>query len=224
MFDLIKHSNYFVDYEAREYMVLDSKKAPEEIYEQLYDDYELYQPYVLDVEDFEDWVNHEYTAMEILKCENFEPQLAILNPDLVIISLGTNDSYMPHFDSVAFASQLAKLISEVRTAQPDCAILLTSPGQNKIAGKTPNQNTFVATNFMLKTAQNQCCAIWNFNAIMESPEMTDVWYEAGLMRSDYLHFTRKGYELQAHLLFNALIQLKRDLQHINYQPNKTIKQ
>ncbi len=154
-----------------------------------------------------------------LKCENFEPQLAILNPDLVIISLGTNDSYMPHFDSVAFASQLAKMISEVRTAQPDCAILLTSPGQNKIAGKTPNQNTFVATNFMLKIAQNQRCAIWNFNAIMESPEMTDVWYEAGLMRSDYLHFTRKGYELQAHLLFNALMQLKSNLQQLNYQPN-----
>ena len=63
---LIVHSNYLIDYEAREYTVLDSKKSPEEIYEQLCNDYELYQPYALDVEDFEDWVNHNYTAFEVL--------------------------------------------------------------------------------------------------------------------------------------------------------------
>ena len=66
MKDLIVNSSYLVDYESREYTVLDSKKSPEEIYEQLCNDYELYQPYALDVEDFEDWVNHEYTAFEIL--------------------------------------------------------------------------------------------------------------------------------------------------------------
>ena len=126
---------------------------------------------------------------------------------------------MAHFEGDTFYSQLEKMIAAIRTAQPNCAILLTSPGQNKIAGKTSNQNTFAATNFMLKIAQNQRCAIWNFNAIMESPEMIDVWYEAGLMRSDFVHFTRKGYELQAHLLFNAIMQLKSNLQQLNYQPN-----
>lgn len=154
-----------------------------------------------------------------LRCSNFSNQLKALYPDLVIISLGTNDSYMAHFEGDTFYSQLEKMIAAIRTAQPNCAILLTSPGQNKIAGKTSNQNTFAATNFMLKIAQNQRCAIWNFNAIMESPEMIDVWYEAGLMRSDFVHFTRKGYELQAHLLFNAIMQLKSNLQQLNYQPN-----
>ena len=71
MFSLIKHSNYLVDYEARDYRTLGSE-TPEEIYEQLCSNYGLYEPYALDVEDFEDWVNHEYTAMDILKCENFD--------------------------------------------------------------------------------------------------------------------------------------------------------
>ena len=72
MFNLIKKSNYLIDYESHDYTVLDSKRAPEEIYEQLCNKYGLYEPYALDIEDFEDWVNHEYTAMEILKCENFD--------------------------------------------------------------------------------------------------------------------------------------------------------
>ena len=66
MKDLIVNSNYLIDYEAREYTVLDSTKMSQKIYEQLCEDYELYQPYTLDVEDFEDWVNHNYTAFEVL--------------------------------------------------------------------------------------------------------------------------------------------------------------
>lgn len=66
MKDLIVNSNYLIDYEARNYTVLDSKKMAQEIYEQLVNGYELYKPYTLDVEDFEDWVNHNYTAYEVL--------------------------------------------------------------------------------------------------------------------------------------------------------------
>ena len=66
IYDLIKNSNYLIDYEARDYTVFDSEKTPIEIYEQLCNDYELYQPYTLDVEDFEDWVNRNYTAYEVL--------------------------------------------------------------------------------------------------------------------------------------------------------------
>ena len=69
MKSLISGSNYLVDYEARSYIVFDPKKSPEEIYEQLCEKYELLQPYELDVEDFEEWVNHEYSAMDILNGE-----------------------------------------------------------------------------------------------------------------------------------------------------------
>lgn len=66
MFNLIKNSNYLIDYEAHDYTMLDSAKTPEEIYEQLYNDYGLGESYALEVEDFEDWVNHNYTAYEVL--------------------------------------------------------------------------------------------------------------------------------------------------------------
>ena len=67
MKDLIVNSNYLIDYEARDYTVLDSTKMSQEIYEQLCEDYELYQPYALDVEDFDEWVNNNYSVLEILR-------------------------------------------------------------------------------------------------------------------------------------------------------------
>ena len=66
MKELIVNSNYLIDYEARSYTVFDSKKMAQEIYEQLVNDYDLYQRYSLDVEEFEDWVNRNYTAFEVL--------------------------------------------------------------------------------------------------------------------------------------------------------------
>ncbi len=49
-----------------------------------------------------------------LKCEKFIPQLKSLNPDLVIISLGTNDSYGQNFNSEKFENQLSKLIESIQ--------------------------------------------------------------------------------------------------------------
>ena len=72
MKDLIVNSNYLIDYEARDYTILDSKKMAQEIYEQLVNDYDLYQFYALDVEDFEEWVNHNYTAFEVLGSDEID--------------------------------------------------------------------------------------------------------------------------------------------------------
>jgi len=139
-----------------------------------------------------------------LKCERFAVQLTALQPDLVIVSLGTNDSYMPRFDSTAFAAQLEKLVAEIRAAQPDCAILLTTPGNNKLSGK-PNQNAVICAETICRESKRLSCSVWNFNAVMGVPEKIGLWYDAGLITSDYVHLTRTGYKFQAHLLIDALL-------------------
>lgn len=140
-----------------------------------------------------------------LKCNCFVPQLAVLNADLVIISLGTNDSYGQRFDSSKFVHQLELLIDNVRQANHNSTILLTTPGNNKIHCETYNLNAQICANAICETARRQKCAVWDFNAIMGNLENTDIWYNAGLLRADFLHLTRKGYEYQAHLLFDAMI-------------------
>lgn len=140
-----------------------------------------------------------------LKCEKFIPQLKSLNPDLVIISLGTNDSYGQNFNSEKFENQLAKLIESIQKEGICNNILLTTPGNDKINRELYNQNAHICAETIAKVGKQMKCAIWDFNAIMGNGENVDVWFESGLMRSDYLHFTKEGYELQAHLLFNAML-------------------
>lgn len=64
---LIEGSNYLIDYEGRKYIAFDPSKTIEEIYEQLQKEYGPFDSFNLDVkEDFEQWVNHNYTAMDVL--------------------------------------------------------------------------------------------------------------------------------------------------------------
>ena len=139
-----------------------------------------------------------------LKCERFATQLTALRPDLVIVSLGTNDSYMPRFDNAAFAAQLEKMVAEIRSAQPDCAILLTTPGNNKLS-RRPNQNAVICAETIRREAKRLNCSVWDFNAIMGEPGKIGLWCDSGLISSDYVHLTRSGYKFQAHLLIEALL-------------------
>lgn len=139
-----------------------------------------------------------------LRCDNFLPQLKSLNPDLVIISLGTNDSYGQKFDSARFENQLVKFIEEIQEASSCSNILLTTPGNNKINRELYNQNAHICAESIAKVGKRLKCPVWDFNAIMGNAENVDTWFESGLLRTDYLHFTKEGYELQAHLLFQAI--------------------
>lgn len=141
-----------------------------------------------------------------LKCKNFTPQLKSLHPDLVIISLGTNDSYGQKFDSVKFENQLIKLIELMHKEGICNNILLATPGNDKINRELYNQNAHICAKTIARVGKQMKCAIWNFNSIMGNAENIDLWLGSGLMRSDYLHFTKEGYELQAHMLFNAMLK------------------
>lgn len=75
MKDLISQSNYLVDYEARDYKAFDFRKSPQEIYEQLCDEYGVLEPNVLEVDSFENWVNENYYAFDILQTKISLPEI-----------------------------------------------------------------------------------------------------------------------------------------------------
>lgn len=54
------------------------------------------------------------------------PAIQPLHPDLVMISLGTNEAF-GRLDPARFRSSLDKLVSDVRSANPDAQILLVTP-------------------------------------------------------------------------------------------------
>ena len=138
--------------------------------------------------------------------EYFAQQLPALHPDLVIISLGTNDSYVKYFDQFAFAEQVKKLVSSVKSKCPDVAILLTAPGDNYRYRRYKNLSIPFAVEQLQNVCNEDSLAFWNFFQVMGGTGSMLKWKKSGYGQYDYLHFTRAGYELEAELLYDALME------------------
>ena len=140
------------------------------------------------------------------KCYLLQNQLKALNPDWMIISLGTNDAYMRNFNSANFYANYDTLISRIREVLPDAALLLTVPGDSYRSRRNPNYNTSKARDQIKLLAKKHHAAVWDFYEIMGGQNSINYWYAKGLANRDKLHFTKAGYKLQGDLLFNAFLK------------------
>lgn len=147
-----------------------------------------------------------------LKCGRLPQQLSTLSPNLVIVSLGTNDSYAPTFDSVLFCRQVMRLVSNIRSAAPNALLLFTTPSHNIYKKQNLNLNAARAAKTICALANELQFSVWDFNALMGAPENYYEWQQLGLALNDGIHFSAKGYQLQAELLFSAFEKLEVQLQ------------
>lgn len=138
----------------------------------------------------------------------FIEQLPALKPDLVIISLGTNDAFRKGFNPTLFASNIDLLVKSIQKNNPKANILLTTPSDSyrkKGKSKADNPDIKLARNIMVDYCLKNNIAYWDLYEIMGGVGSIKKWKAKGLVQPDLLHFTKSGYELQAKLLYNALI-------------------
>ncbi|WP_027001142.1 GDSL-type esterase/lipase family protein [Hugenholtzia roseola] len=139
-----------------------------------------------------------------LRCEDFEPHLRSLAPDLVVISLGTNDAYATNFNESLYQANLEFLIAQIRKNFPQLPILLTSPNDTYRYQKYINYHTEKAQEKLYGIAQNKQVAFWDFFKIMGGLKSIAYWQKAELAQRDRVHLSQAGYELQGQLFFEAL--------------------
>lgn len=137
----------------------------------------------------------------------FERQLKLYKPDMFIISIGTNDTYMPpkSFDPEKFKSDYEAFIRLVQRVNPNCAILLTVPNDSYYRRKMANPNTAKAEAVIIELAQKYEMAVWNFYQIMGGYRSSQKWYQNHFMPRDRIHFTQKGYHIKSDLLMEAFV-------------------
>ena len=137
----------------------------------------------------------------------FEKQLALYSPDLFIISIGTNDAYMPKskFDAEKFRENYEAFIQMIQRVNPDCAILLTVPNDDYYRKKYQNPNTAVQETVIMELAKKYQMAVWDLYEIMGGLGSSNKWYQKKLMPRDRIHFTFLGYSIKADLFLDALI-------------------
>ncbi len=145
-----------------------------------------------------------------LRCNDFTSQLATVDPDLVIMSLGTNDAYNLNFDDSAFYHHYDSLLGIVKATLPNAKIILTTPGDAKRYRKTPLRENLQIRKSILELAKNYNCAVWDFFNVMGGLGSVNHWYKSNLTSSDFLHFNEKGYHLQGELFYTALAKSYND--------------
>lgn len=146
------------------------------------------------------------TLQAYLQCSLLIPHLKALHPDMVIISIGTNDGYTRNFDPEKYYSEYKQFLSIIKEAAPDAAILLTVPNDSYLYRKYLNRNTATMREVIFKLAMEFHCGVWDFYTVMGGLNSAEVWYNNGLMGRDRVHFNKQGYLLKGDLLFEAFIR------------------
>jgi lysophospholipase L1-like esterase len=133
-------------------------------------------------------------------------QTPALAPDLIIISLGTNEAMdHPRIDP-AFYSKIDTLVSLLKVLNPNATILLTTPPDFYQKRTQRNPGIQIIREKLITYAESNKLPYWDLHQVMGGHHAADRWKKAGLLQSDGIHFTKKGYDLQGHLLFEAIIK------------------
>lgn len=154
-------------------------------------------------------------AYSFLRCQDLQKHVKFVKPDLVIVSLGTNDAFSRNFVPEVFYKNLGELIQRIKMAAPEADVLLTTPGDNLIGRKYLNRRNDLARRQILKLAEETGSAVWDLYSIMGGLGSMNTWVRNGLAQKDKVHFTVKGYKLQGDLLYQAIME-----QYLNHKLNR----
>lgn len=149
-------------------------------------------------------------------------QVAELQPDLLIISVGTNESHAPLFNAQEYLASLDKFCQDMRTLCPGIQFLLTTPPGSHIGGKQrvkrrgrwvtvranlqPNPKTPEVVNCQLEYASTHQIPLWNLYEIAGGSSFAcENWRSQNLMVADGVHFSHEAYTLQGRMLAEALL-------------------
>ena len=162
-----------------------------------------------------------------------------LQPNLVILSLGTNEAFGRRIDTASFTRSIDRLVKNIRTANPDALILLTTPMEcHRSVSKTQkvrvrkkarkgrkatyrtvtkskrsyavNANIAPLRQAILDYGKNNGIAVYDWYEVAGGNGASTSWINASLFAKDRVHHTHKGYNLQGRLIYDALMDALRE--------------
>ncbi len=144
------------------------------------------------------------TFEKMAKLDDFFAQTKLLDPDLIVISLGTNDA-QGRYRGDHFAKNLKAFMTNLRSQLPDVPVLFTLPPDSNKGGKH-NGDLEKVEKAIIEYAKKNGCAWWVLSDVMGGKNSIVKWRNQGLAAKDNLHFSPKGYMLQGHLFYQAMIK------------------
>lgn len=156
-----------------------------------------------------------------------------LSPDLVIISLGTNEAFSK-LNTLAFTRSIDRLVKNIRAANPKALILLTTPMEChrsvttskkvRVKGKKGKMRTVTRTSrsyainaniaplrrAILDYGKDNGVAVYDWYEVAGGAGASAKWISNNLFANDRVHHSHKGYNLEGRLVYEALMDALRD--------------
>ena len=137
-----------------------------------------------------------------------------LNPDLIVVSFGTNEAHGRNYRRTEHLAQMDKLYADLKKGCPNAVFLMTTPpGAYVRSGRTKiiNRRTPSVVTTELEFARKNGLAIWDLYAIIGGEAYAcKNWTASNMFQRDKIHFTHAGYNLQGLLFHEAFIKAYND--------------
>jgi lysophospholipase L1-like esterase len=154
------------------------------------------------------------TFADYLQAGHFLEQLATLKPDLLILSLGTNEAVNAKtFTRDSLVSVLDSLISGIGKAGISAGIMFTTPPaiykgsrKNRRTSYKPNPNAAMVRETIISYSNANQLPYWDWYQIMGGKTSMARWKSKKMTDKRYIHFSPKGYLIQGILLREAFLE------------------
>lgn len=143
--------------------------------------------------------------MDFARAKYFARQVADLEPDLVILSFGTNES-QGNTEAGYMRKTMELLTNQILESSPSARILLTTPADSYLRGKGVNPHMAETSEAIRKFAHEKGFALWDLYRFSGGENSSLLWKSHNLMTSDSVHYTKSGYALQGKLLYQSLVK------------------
>jgi lysophospholipase L1-like esterase len=131
-------------------------------------------------------------------------QIELLKPHLIVMTLGTNDSYFKDWDKSTFSRQLVTFIRKIKEISPNTGIIIMSAPDTFYQNQKP-----IHLNQLNETINTICkqeqVALWDWNKIMGGENSIHFWAQKKMVDADLLHFNSTGYSFFGKLFAQALL-------------------
>ena len=166
------------------------------------------------------------------RTDSYMQKFATQEPDLIILSLGTNEAHGMGYREDLHESQLDQFFELLRKACPDAVILLTTPPGDYLTrsfvdyrqtsrshrkvrhvrrSKQPNPMSARCAQLIKEYGEAHQMPVWDLYHICGGEEAAlRNWVSGNYMRPDRIHFHPQGYTLHGKLLAEALVQALRN--------------
>ena len=139
------------------------------------------------------------TYADFLKFPLQMEQLNSIQPDLVMISLGTNES-LSSITKEDFQKNISDLVSKFKEQNPNLPILLISPTDNRLK----SQKIKEIVSWIEESAQLKKVAFFNLYEATGGSGYFKKALNKKEANTDGVHFLRPGYEFQAEKIWTAI--------------------